>query len=598
MWTAKDLLSRQDAILATLRKLSQDGGLHVEKQYESTTLAALRSANLPTTRADNSILPTALPPTSLSPPPTSGNFLDAFHCWHSWSRKHGLVTFPIAPSAVAVFLNQQARSTRRTLAALLDAYRKVTSGAFTKIPLNAVEVMGEDFVRRWKIFAEEAARSVWDWVAVRELVGPRLRVSTVDSADDRSQPSSANASPKPAPRHPDLVVRLQQSDKSMGKRKAALLDSPKLSGPPMKKPKHIPVPRNGAPWTQDDQEEADFMTAAAQLQTAMAALFVHRRMHLQVGFMDDGVQSSGPVVPVVAPRMPQVVRVGRFGPKHIPSSLPYSDYTPSTAPMALTPALNYVPPLSISLPQPVALPNPTLAPPLLADLTPIPSPRTLLAYPAALLPISPSALTLYHSQSFLHPTPLPSLATLLLTARVTLSHFPSHSKSSTPLFGGDPDDYYAPIKLSSTSPLHVHQLLASPGLPHLHLTPLLIPAQLLPPPSLLPLLPAPRPTHACKSSGNECVPSSDRPPASAPSTSNGVHPPVTNGNPNHHADWLHYRRIVTHCERLHDIELPLRLDIIVLRLCLEFGLEFGFELFIELLNILFPHFVECRSVHP
>ena len=137
-----------------------------EKKSEYLTLTALRLANLPTTRAKPFLPLSSLPPTSLSPLPTSQNFLDAFQAWHAWSRSRHLVTFPIIGSAVACFLGDQERGRqRKVLTELLEAYRRVTTPAFLK------EDKGEEgFGGRWTAFVTDAGRSVWEWKAVHELV--------------------------------------------------------------------------------------------------------------------------------------------------------------------------------------------------------------------------------------------------------------------------------------------------------------------------------------------------------------------------------------------------------------------------------------------
>ena len=138
----------------------------LEKKFEDITMTALRLANLPTTRAEPFLPLSSLPSTSLSPLPTSQNFLDAFNAWRSWTRSRHLVTFPIIGSAVACFLGDQERGRKRkVLIELLEAYRRVTTPGFLK------EVKGEEgFGERWTAFVAEAGRSVWEWKAVHELV--------------------------------------------------------------------------------------------------------------------------------------------------------------------------------------------------------------------------------------------------------------------------------------------------------------------------------------------------------------------------------------------------------------------------------------------
>lgn len=286
----------------------------------------------------------------LVPSASSSDFLRAFQQWHTWSRSYQLVTFPIVGSAAAVFLAAQPHEQRAALAELLEAYRAVTVGAFGEVAELQRGLMGEDRVKEWGDYVREARKTLGQWTAIRELAGqlpllPCVPVSFRNISQLLTQtsyrpnsnppgPMSALPSPSIAARHPSLVVRLA----SPAPKRQAPTPAP---APPAKKIKsradlayqRMPA-RKLSGWTVDDVEEHEFMTAAAELQGALAALYVHRGLHLSQPRNMEGVAGSAPA-PAPAPALAPA-KVARFGQKHTPKTLPYSDYTPGCATSALT----------------------------------------------------------------------------------------------------------------------------------------------------------------------------------------------------------------------------------------------------------------------
>ncbi|GAA5917555.1 hypothetical protein JCM8208_001944 [Rhodotorula glutinis] len=220
-WTGRDLERHRDMALEWLRDASASGGLEIELALQETILPALQAAYLPT---DEHTLRRFAPDMIPLPGCTSRHYFKAYNLWAAWVQRHGLPTFPIVGTFVALCIVDNARllataDDRHRTAELLDLYRRATAPVFadfaTRYPpvtFNLPRPWTELEWAQWVAYVEQSSLPLGEWRAVRDVVrggdGAGPLPSPVGSPQLVAPPVSRAPSwqgqgvPAPAPAHP------------------------------------------------------------------------------------------------------------------------------------------------------------------------------------------------------------------------------------------------------------------------------------------------------------------------------------------------------------------------------------------------------------